>query len=83
MFKNSFTFYFLKQSFLPLRFKLIKFLVGKDPVIMNLTITSDIVSYNKLDSNPRAIFIGNRVKSVCSRQSFVLNPNSDTTQVGF
>ena len=43
---------------------------------MNVYITSDIVSFNKLDRNERVIFWGNTVKTVSSRQSFVFSPNN-------
>lgn len=71
---------FLKElwnkKYLEYRLKLVKELVGKDPVIMNVHITSDIVSFNKLDRNERVIFWGNTVKTVSSRQSFVFSPNN-------
>lgn len=57
-----------------LRLELIKKIVGKDPVVMNIHITSDIVDYNKLNRNRRTIFVNNTVKHVSDKQSFVLNP---------
>lgn len=83
MLKNSFTLDSLKQQLLDMRFKLVKFIVGKDPVVMNITVTSDIIQYNKLRHNPRTIFHGNIVKHVSSRQSFVLSPNQNANHVGF
>lgn len=65
----------LSYKLLNLRFKLIKYLVGNTKVVMNITVTSDIVDYNKLTS-PSSIFYGNLVKTVSSRQSFVYNPSN-------
>ena len=61
-----------------LRLELIKRLVDKDPVVMNIHITSDIVEYNKLNRNSRTIFVNNTVKHVNDKQSFVLNPYNTT-----
>jgi hypothetical protein len=61
-----------------LKLELIKKLVGKDPVVMNIHITSDIVDYNKLNRNTKTIFVNNTVKHVSSKQSFVLNPYNTT-----
>lgn len=61
-----------------MRLELIKMLVDKDPVVMNITITSDIVDYNKLNRNSRTIFVNNNVKHVSDKQSFVLNPHNTT-----
>ena len=61
-----------------MRLELIKKLVDKDPVVSNITITSDIVDYNKLNRNSRTIFVNNKVKHVSDKQSFVLNPYNTT-----
>ncbi len=61
-----------------LRLELIKKIIGKDPVVMNITITSDIVDYNKLNRNSRTIFLNNTVKHVSDKQSFVYNPYNTT-----
>ena len=65
---------FVISKYLEYRVLLIKKIVGKDPVVMNIHITSDIVDYNKLNRNRRTIFVNNTVKHVSDKQSFVLNP---------
>lgn len=67
---------FLLTKYLAFRYFLLTKLVGKDPVVMNIHITSDIVCYNKLFRNVRTVFHNNTVKQVSSRQSFVYNPNN-------
>ena len=69
---------FVISKYLEYRVLLIKKIVGKDPVVMNITITSDIVDFNKLNNNPRSIFCDNIVKSVSDKQSFVFSPNNTT-----
>lgn len=69
---------FVLNKYLDFRYFLLKKLVGKDPVVMNIHITSDIVSYNKLDRNLRVVFHNNTVKQVSSRQSFVYSPHNTT-----
>lgn len=62
---------------LNLRNYLIKKLVGTSPVLMNLTVTSDILQYNKIPSSNS--FTHNlKVRSVSSRQSFVYSPSNTT-----
>lgn len=70
--------FFETASFLLLRKTLVTWLIGNDPVIMNITVTSDIIVYNKLESNHRSLVIGNKVKTVSSRTSFVYNPSNTT-----
>lgn len=65
---------FVLHKYLSFRYFLLRKLVGKDPVVMNIHITSDIVDYNKLNRNRRTIFVNNTVKHVSDKQSFVLNP---------
>lgn len=72
---------FLNYKYLDLRFKLIKFLVKKDPVVMNIYITSDIIKFNKLDRNRRVIFSDNTIKHVSDRQSFVYD--GKTTHINY
>ncbi len=70
------SFFETEKEFLAFRLSIITWLMGNDPAIMNITVTSDIVKYNKLDSNHRAVFEGNMVKYVSDKQSFVYNPNN-------
>ena len=69
---------YLNYKYLDFRFYLIKKLIGTDPVIMNITVTDDIISYNKIYQNYRSIMVNNRIKHVSSRQSFVLQPSVTT-----
>ena len=64
------------SKYLDLRFFLIKKIVGKDPVIMNIHVTSDIIKFNKLERNKRVVFHNNTVKTVSDRQSFVYSGNT-------
>lgn len=73
-------FFDTEKEFLEFRNRLVTLLVGNDPVIMNITVTSDILDYNKLETNQRAILMGNMVKTVSERTSFVYSP-SNTTKV--
>lgn len=70
--------YFDTERFLAFRRALVTWIMGNDPIVMNITVTSDIVEYNKLDTNERAIFAGNMVKKVSDKTSFVYNPNATT-----
>lgn len=73
---NLTNFFDTENEFLQFRAKFIEWLVGNDPVIMNITVTSDIIKYNKLEQNNRSILIGNMVKNVSDKQSFVYNPHN-------
>ena len=66
---------YLNYKYLDFRFYLVKKLIGKDPAIMNITITDDIIKYNKLYSNPRTIMVNTVIKHVSDRQSFVFQPS--------
>jgi hypothetical protein len=58
------------------RLRLITWLISDDiKVISNITITSDIISYNKGIN----ILHKTKIKQVSTRQSFVFSPNSTTT----
>jgi len=73
---NVSTFFETEEEFLAFRRSVIDWLMGKDPAIINITVTSDIIKYNKLDRNHRALMIGNMVKYVSDKQSFVYNPHN-------
>ena len=70
--------YFNDEQFLAFRRRLVTWIMGKDPVIMNVTLTSDIIEYNKLDYNPRCIMEGNIVKRVSEQTSFIYGPSNTT-----
>lgn len=49
-------------------------LVDKKPVVMNITVTSDIVEYNELESSE--FFRDNKIRNVSGKQSFVYSPSN-------
>lgn len=76
MHQIDFSLFETEEEFLEFRRNLIEMLMGRDPIIMNITVTSDIIEYNKLNSNHRSILIGNMIKNVSDKQSFVYNPHN-------
>jgi hypothetical protein len=72
----DFSLFETEEDFLEFRRNLISMLMGRDPIIMNVTLTSDIIKYNKLNSNHRCILEGNMIKNVSDKQSFVYNPHN-------
>jgi len=71
---NLSNFFETEEEFLSFRRSVLVWLMGNDPAIMNITVTSDIIQYNDMHTNNRAVLEGNMVKSVSDKQSFVYNP---------
>jgi hypothetical protein len=69
-------FFDTEEAFLEFRRRFVTWIMGNDPAIFNITVTSDIIKYNKLEGNPRSLLVGNMIKSVSDKQSFVYNPHN-------
>ena len=74
--KSLSSFFETEEAFLAFRRSAVTWLMGNDPAILNITVTSDIIKYNALEYNERAVMAGNMIKSVSDRQSFVYNPHN-------
>lgn len=70
------SFFDTEEEFLAFRRSVVTWLMGNDPAIFNITVTSDIIKYNELDRNHRALLVGNMIKNVSDKQSFVYNPHN-------
>jgi len=64
----------VELAYYAFRAYVVKKIVGNDPVIMNITITNDILKYNKIGTERHPILHGLQIKNVSDRQSFVYNP---------